>query len=124
MKIGKMIREVLRTGLKKPVTVLYPFTKVEMPKGFRGKLMFYKEKCIGCKLCMKDCPANAIVIRKVGEKQFEADVDLGKCIYCAQCVESCMKKALLASPDFELAQLQYKNLQVTLDDKSKGGSEV
>jgi formate hydrogenlyase subunit 6/NADH:ubiquinone oxidoreductase subunit I len=116
MKIGKMIKKVFLTGFKKPVTVLYPFTPVHMPQGFRGKLIFHKEKCIGCKLCMKDCPSNAITIRKVGEKQFEADIDLGKCIYCAQCVDSCMKKALETSPEFELAQLDYKNLQVTLHD--------
>jgi formate hydrogenlyase subunit 6/NADH:ubiquinone oxidoreductase subunit I len=109
---GKMIEFVLRSLFKKPATVNYPFEKMEMPKNFRGKLKFDASKCIGCMLCMKDCPANAITIRKVGEKQFEADIDLGKCIYCAQCVYSCPRKALEATPEFELAQIERGKLKV------------
>jgi formate hydrogenlyase subunit 6/NADH:ubiquinone oxidoreductase subunit I len=77
---------------------LYPFVKTEKPDKFRGKLKLYPEKCIGCRICMKDCPSNAITITKKGEKQFEAVVDLSKCIYCAQCVDSCLKKALEVTP--------------------------
>jgi Formate hydrogenlyase subunit 6/NADH:ubiquinone oxidoreductase 23 kD subunit (chain I) len=67
-KPGRMSSEVLKAVLKKPATVLYPFVKVEKPEKFRGKLKFHAEKCIGCKICMKDCPANAITINKIGEK--------------------------------------------------------
>lgn len=115
MKIGKMTREVLRNFFKKPATVLYPFEKLDMPKNFRGKLIFYPEKCIGCKLCMRDCPTNAIEIRPVGpiaDKKFECALDLSRCIYCAQCVDSCMKKALEATKDVELAQLDIKKLRI------------
>ena len=83
-----------------------------MPDKFRGKILFHPERCIGCKLCMKDCPAGAIEIRKVGEKKFECEIDLGKCIYCAQCVDSCMKKALEATKEFELASLERNKLKV------------
>ena len=53
---GRMITEVLGSLFKKPATSHYPFVKVEMPEKFRGKMKFYPEKCIGCKLCMRDCP--------------------------------------------------------------------
>lgn len=66
---------------------------------------------------MKDCPADAIIITKVGEKQFDCTIDLGKCIYCAQCVDSCMKKALEATKDFELAALNRDQLKVTYHAK-------
>jgi formate hydrogenlyase subunit 6/NADH:ubiquinone oxidoreductase subunit I len=112
-KPGKMIAETLRNVLRKPATVLYPFVKVTMPEKFRGRLKFFPEKCIGCKLCMRDCPSNAITIRKIGEKQFEAEIDCAKCIYCAQCVDSCPKKALEATGDFELAQLDRSKLTTT-----------
>jgi len=112
MKIGKMTREVLCNFFKKPATVLYPVEKLDMPKNFRGKLLFHPEKCIGCKLCMRDCPTNAIVIRPVGDKQFECEIDLSRCIYCAQCVDSCLKKALEATTDVELAQLDIKLLKI------------
>ena len=102
---GKMLEQVLRSAVSKPATVRYPFVKVKMPDRFRGRLAFCAEKCIGCKMCMRDCPSGAIQIRKVGDKQFEADIDMGRCIYCAQCVDSCLKKALEITPEFELAQL-------------------
>jgi formate hydrogenlyase subunit 6/NADH:ubiquinone oxidoreductase subunit I len=109
---GKMIQEVLKNFFKKPATMNYPVVKAEMPKEFRGKLKFYPEKCIGCKLCEKDCPSGAIKIIKLGEKQFEADIDLGKCIYCGQCVDSCIKKALEITSEFELAQIKPENLKI------------
>ena len=116
---GKMMSQVLRSIFKRPATTRYPFVKSGMPEKFRGKLKFYPERCIGCKLCMKDCPSNAITIKKIGEKQFECEIDLGKCIYCAQCVDSCMKKALESTREFELASLDREKLKVTFrgDDK-------
>ena len=111
---GQMIREVLENFFKKPATMNYPAMPSAMPEEFRGKLTFYPDKCNGCKLCEKDCPSNAIRIRKVGEKQFEADIDLGKCIYCGQCVDSCVKKALYMTQDFELAQIDPDKLKITI----------
>jgi len=111
-KPGRVIWEVLGSVFKKPATVLYPAEKTVKPPRLRGRITFFPEKCIGCKLCMKDCPANAIFITKVGEKQFECDIRLDRCVYCAQCVDSCMKKALEVTPDFELAQIDKNKLKV------------
>jgi formate hydrogenlyase subunit 6/NADH:ubiquinone oxidoreductase subunit I len=118
-KPGAMAREVLRHLFKKPATENYPFTKKEKPEKFRGMLTFHPEKCIGCKICMKDCPANAITITKVADKQFEAEIRLDKCIYCAQCVDSCPKKALESTKEFELAQLSKTKLKVIYHAKPK-----
>ncbi|MFA6548786.1 MAG: 4Fe-4S binding protein [Candidatus Margulisiibacteriota bacterium] len=117
---GKMVELVLRSLFMKPATVKYPFEPMPMPPHFRGKLKFDPSKCIGCLLCMKDCPSNAIQIKKVGDKQFEMDIDLGKCIYCGQCVDSCVKKALAITPEFELAQIERNKLKVIFDVKSEG----
>ena len=116
-KLGKMAVEVLKTFFQKPNTILYPAEKIEMPEKFRGKLVFYPEKCIGCQLCVKDCPSNAIRIKKLADGKFEAEVDLDKCIYCAQCVDSCPKKALEATKDVELAQLDSGKLKVVINAK-------
>jgi formate hydrogenlyase subunit 6/NADH:ubiquinone oxidoreductase subunit I len=109
-----MTSQVLRSLFKKPATSMYPFVKKPMPKNFRGKLRFYQERCIGCKMCMRDCPSAAITIKTVGEKKFVAEIDLAKCLYCAQCVDTCPKEALEATPDFELAQLEHGKLLVVL----------
>lgn len=111
-KPGKMIHEVLVSLFKKPATIAYPRVKLPIDKGLRGEILFSAAKCIGCKLCMKDCPANAITIRQVGEKKYEAEFDLSKCVYCAQCVDSCPRKALSYSQEFELASLDRNTLKV------------
>jgi formate hydrogenlyase subunit 6/NADH:ubiquinone oxidoreductase subunit I len=121
--IGKMLDFVLRSLFKKPATIKYPFEKVKMPEKFRGKIKFDPEKCIGCLLCVKDCPTEAIAIKKVDEKRFIAEIDLAKCIYCAQCVYSCPKKALEITPQFELAQIDRKKLKIVFDAEPKKDTE-
>ncbi len=117
---GAILSQLLSSLFKRPATTRYPAKKAVMPEGFRGKLEFCQEKCIGCKLCMRDCPSKAIVIRKIGEKKFEAELDLAKCIYCAQCVETCPKKALAITDEFELAQLERGKLKVMIELRSAG----
>jgi len=111
---GKMLSLVMGSVFHKPVTVLYPYVKIEVKDKFRGKLKFDPEKCIGCMICMRDCPSNAIDIRKVAEKKFKAVLALDKCIYCGQCTDSCPREALEMTRDFELAQFDRKNLQVEI----------
>jgi formate hydrogenlyase subunit 6/NADH:ubiquinone oxidoreductase subunit I len=111
---GKMFSQVMESVFLKPATVLYPFVKIDVVDKFRGKLKFDQEKCIGCKICMRDCPSDAIDIQKVAEKKFKAILALDKCIYCGQCTDSCPKDALEMTKDFELAQFDRKHLQVEI----------
>ena len=110
---GKMASEVLRHSIMTPATCNYPFEKTEMPDHFRGKILFVSENCIGCKICVRDCPARAILINKVADKVFEAEFRLDRCIYCAKCVDSCPKNALVSSKEYELAEIDPKNFRIT-----------
>jgi formate hydrogenlyase subunit 6/NADH:ubiquinone oxidoreductase subunit I len=107
-----MIGEVLRHLTQRPATVAYPAEPSRMPQDYRGKIQFLAEKCVGCKLCQKDCPSNALVINKVGDKRFEAVFQLDKCIFCAQCVDSCNKDAMASTLEYELATLDRNTLRV------------
>ena len=110
--LGTMIESVLGSLFKKPATIRYPFEKFNMPKDFRGQPKFRSELCTGCRLCIRDCPSQAITLTKIGEKKFEASIDLGKCVYCAQCAETCPRKVIDITTDFELTQLERGMLKV------------
>jgi formate hydrogenlyase subunit 6/NADH:ubiquinone oxidoreductase subunit I len=111
---GSMLPLALKALFKKPATVSYPAGREDVPTTIRGKLKFDPSKCIGCKLCTRDCPSGAIEIIKVGDKQFKAVLRMDKCIYCGQCVDSCNKGALKCTPEFELAAFHRKDLEVEI----------
>ena len=73
---------------------------IETPEGFRGKIQYDKEKCIGCKLCIKVCPCGAIEYK---EKEKKIKIYLSRCCFCSQCNDVCPVKCLSMSNEFLLA---------------------
>jgi len=73
---------------------------VETPPNFRGKIKYDKEKCIGCQLCLKVCPCNAIEF-KTEEKKIK--IYLARCCFCSQCNDICPVKCLSMGDEFLLA---------------------
>ena len=59
---------------------------VTIPEDFRGRIGYDKGACIGCKLCTRVCPANAIEFLPE-EKKIQIHVD--RCCFCEQCVDVC-----------------------------------
>ena len=116
MKIATMLGDVWQSIWQRPITQKYPFERLEAPVRLRGKLHWNPEKCTGCALCNKDCPANAIEIITVDkkEKQFVMKYHMDRCTYCAQCVESCRFSCIeMSDEEWELAATDKTPFTVT-----------
>ncbi len=121
MKIGAMLGDVFRSLFRRPATRQYPFERKEAPERLRGKLHWDPEKCTGCLLCVKDCPAQAIEVFMVDKanKRFVLRYHLDRCTYCAQCVVSCRPGALeMSNDEWELAATSKEPFTVTYGDEA------
>ena len=64
------------------------------PAGVCKSLLNYyiePDKCRGCTLCKRNCPANAIT----GEVKSAHFIDTTKCIKCGQCIAHCKFGAIV-----------------------------
>ena len=122
----------------KPATTKYPFVKPDLPKDIRGRVVYEIKDCnvidfgsgdnfrldvrsiVGsnCHVCERDCPTGAISIVEVEGKK-RVQLDLNKCIFCHQCVESCPRKAITSSALYELATTDKGSLVMKPDPNGK-----
>ncbi len=89
---------------------------IETAGRFRGRLAYDKAKCIGCKLCVKVCPANATEYLP-DEKKIRIHLD--RCCFCAQCTEVCPVKCLAMTKDFLISSYDRK-AQIVVDSGPAG----
>jgi len=113
-----MMKELLSHLFRKPATEKYPFVKVEVPEGFRGKQVYDINLCISCGLCSRDCPAKAIEMVEIDGKRRPL-FHLDQCIFCYQCAESCPRNAIQSTKFFELATTDKSTLVVKPDKKAQ-----
>jgi formate hydrogenlyase subunit 6/NADH:ubiquinone oxidoreductase subunit I len=125
-RISPIFKRAASHIFTKPATTKYPFVKPELPTDARCKTVYTIEACniidIGtgsgglnglsldvrsivgsnCRVCVRDCPANAIEIVEVDGKR-RPQIRFDKCVFCHQCVESCPRAAIKSSVFYELA---------------------
>jgi hydrogenase-4 component H len=110
MPMLKLIKEVLRVGES---TVPYPFVKVDVSPGFRGKPEYDPNQCIACAACTIACPPNALNMETDLEQGTRTwSIYYGRCIFCARCEEVCPTGAIKLGSDFELASFSREDLTI------------
>jgi NADH-quinone oxidoreductase subunit I len=104
----------LKHCFRRPITLLYPEHKEEMKLRFRGRLVMpYDQatndhRCTACMMCVKACPNHSLDVEKTaGEdgkpkpKASKYIYNMGSCMYCNLCVESCAFAAIIMSDEYE-----------------------
>ena len=127
-RISPIFKRAVSHLFTKPATTKYPFARPILPANSRGKIVYEIKDCniidlcknpdftlnvssiVGshCQVCFRDCPAKAIEIVEVDGRK-RPQIDLNRCIFCWQCVESCPRKAIKSSEFFELATTDKKS---------------
>ena len=87
----KFAGTILGSMFKKPSTLMYPVVPREWQERTRGAVSIVGEDCIGCGICAKACPTNAI---EVDKNEGSWTIQRMQCIQCSACVDSCPKKCL------------------------------
>lgn len=114
----------LRRG---PITVQYPYEKLELPERARWAVRpkYFADgspKCTACLTCVRTCPDYVLHLdvqtREDKSKHIDAfTYEVGACMMCGLCVESCPFDAIEMSNEYELARTDRSALlEYLLDD--------
>lgn len=102
-----MIKAILARLHQGHRTMRYPLEPVPLPQHFRGYPRLNGAACThGCRACADCCPVGAISCTPT------LTVDLGKCLFCAECERSCPQGAIEYTGDAVLAVNRREDLIV------------
>lgn len=80
------------------------------------------ENCVGCRLCEKICPNNAITMLYDNEGFLVPKVDINSCLNCGICLkECCQNKNEKLSKIRKIYAARLKNDEVNLEKSTSGG---
>jgi len=124
--LAKGLALTFKTLFRPRVTLQYPEQKKFLYERWRGRPCLVRgengrEVCIGCGICARGCPAQAIKVT-AGKREDNSrypvtfELDIGRCVFCSFCAQSCPKNAIRISHAFELATGDKKNLLLTKED--------
>lgn len=125
--LNRMMIQILRQWVEDPATNPFPVAHmpdnltealkaaaageirlndpVVTPEGFRGRVAYDKSACIGCKMCIRVCPAHAIDSLDEEKKVL---FHMDRCCFCAQCTEICPVSCIWMTHEFAFSSYDRK----------------
>ena len=97
----------------KPSCEMYPFTPSEAAPGYRGRIEYHPEKCLGCGMCVRVCAGGAIQMKTEpveGGKKITLSFDMGSCTFCRMCADFCSTKSIVFSDDYHMIATKEEDL--------------
>ncbi|MBA4370366.1 MAG: NADH-quinone oxidoreductase subunit I [Coriobacteriaceae bacterium] len=122
--ILKGMRVSWRNLMRGPITVQYPDERLTLPERARWAVIPLMNddgapRCTACMNCVRACPDGILDLSFVTREDKTKHIDtfryeVGACMMCGLCVESCPFDALAMGHDYELATTDTACLTSTL----------
>ncbi len=106
------MKEAIKVRLLQGDPIIHDVKNVSLPPLFRGLPVIEDKPCAdGCKICADVCPTNAIELNPVR-------INLGLCVFCPLCEETCPEKIIHYTNDYHLSASSQEQLIVAKETKS------
>ncbi|MCE5191932.1 MAG: 4Fe-4S dicluster domain-containing protein [Actinomycetia bacterium] len=118
------LRITMRNLRRGPITVRYPYEKLTLPERARWAVRpkYFEDgspRCTACMTCVRTCPDAILSIDVTTAEDKSKHIDrfgyeIGACMMCGLCVESCPYDAIRMSHEYELAVTDPADLNENL----------
>jgi len=92
----------------------------KLPDRFRGHPVLDADKCRnGCHACVACCPTGAMALH-----DNQPVIDMGKCLFCADCAHACPEQAITFSAGYQLAARRREDLLAAGDSSAQSRDDA